>query len=252
MALVNYIGSKGKLAKQIIDKFPTHACYCEVFGGAGNVLFKKEPSKVEVINDINTELVTLYRVVQNHLEEFIRYFKWSLVSRDEWHRQMKSEPETLTDIQRAARFYYLQKLGYGGKVTGRSYGYSKTAKPKLNLLRIEEDLSEYHLRLARVYIENLPYADVIKRYDGDNTFFYLDPPYHLVEDYYGKNIFNENDFSILADILQSIKGKFMLSINDTEFIRNIFKVFKQEKVNVRYTVCKNNNKIADELLVTNY
>ena len=90
-----YIGSKGKLAKTIINKMLEHLCYVEVFGGAGNVLLQKEPSKVEVLNDINKELITLYRVVQNHLEEFLRHFKWELVSRDEFERQLKADPETL-------------------------------------------------------------------------------------------------------------------------------------------------------------
>lgn len=154
---IPYAGSKGKLAKTIIKRLPEHNLYVEVFAGAANVFLKKEPSKIEVINDINKELITLYRVVQNHLEKFVRHFKWALFSREEFNRQLQSQPGTLTDIQRAVRFYYLQKSSFAGKVVGRNFGYSLTTKPHFNLLRIEEELSATHLRLAGATIECLPY-----------------------------------------------------------------------------------------------
>lgn len=141
---------------------------------------------MEVLNDINTDIITLYRVVQHHLEEFIRWFKWVLVSRNEFERWLQAEPKTLTDIQRAVRFFYIQKNSFGGRVDKPSFGYAPSSPPRLNLLRIEEDLSQAHLRLSQVYIENLNYLDLIKRYDRDQTFFYIDPPYWNCEDYYGE------------------------------------------------------------------
>ena len=132
-----------------------------------------------MLNDLNQDIVTLYRVLQHHLEEFIRYFKWVLVSRDEFERWLRVAPDTLTDIQRAARFYYLQKLCFGGRMVNPSFG-TATARPlRLNLLRIEEELSAAHLRPARVFVENLPYARVIEHYDRPTTFYYIDPPYLL-------------------------------------------------------------------------
>ena len=111
-----WIGGKSQLTDKIIPLMPEHHCYCEVFAGAAWLLFRKQPSKVEIINDINSDLVTLYRVVQNHLEEFIRYLKWLLVARDEFDRFMMQEVSTLTDIQRAVRFYYIAKTGYGARI----------------------------------------------------------------------------------------------------------------------------------------
>lgn len=144
-----WVGGKRRLAPHILPLFPEHVCYVEPFCGAAALFFLKEPSKVEVLNDVNGELVNLYRVVQRHLEEFVRQFKWALSSR-EIYRWMKITPsETLTDIQRAARFFYLQRLGFGGKVDGQTFGTATTSPPRLNLLRIEEDLSEAHLRLSR-------------------------------------------------------------------------------------------------------
>ena len=197
--------------------------------------------------------MTLYRVVQHHLEEFMRCFKWALVSREEFGRWLQTPPETLTDIQRSVRFYYLQKSAFGGKISGKpTFGYSMTRPPKLNLLRIEEDLSAAHLRLSQVYVENLPYLDLIKRYDRPETFFYVDPPYWGCEDYYGKAIFERDDFARLADALARVEGKFLLSINDVPEIRETFKVFRIEEVATRYSVSNGKSLPLVELLIRNY
>lgn len=118
--IIPWIGGKRRLAKQILPLIPEHTCYVEPFCGAGAIFFLKEPSKVEVLNDINGDLVNLYRVVRCHLEEFVRQFKWAMVSRQVFEWLRITRPETLTDIQRAARFYYLQKQAFGGKVDGRT------------------------------------------------------------------------------------------------------------------------------------
>lgn len=169
--IIPWIGGKRRLAKHLLPMFPARG-YVEPFCGAAALFFLKEPAKAEVINDINGELINLYRVVQHHLEEFVRQFKYApLVSRQVWQWLQATPPATLTDIQRAARFFYLQKLGFGGKVEGRSFGTSATRGPPLNLLRIEEELSQAHLRLARTNIEHLPWADCVTRYDRHHTLF---------------------------------------------------------------------------------
>lgn len=90
-SFLSYLGGKSLLANKIIPRIPDHSCYCEVFAGASWILFKKEPSKVEIINDINTDLVTLYRVVKHHVREFVRYFEWILTARDEFERFLARE-----------------------------------------------------------------------------------------------------------------------------------------------------------------
>ena len=183
-----YIGGKSKLAETIIKMIPAHKAYCEVFAGAAWVFFRKEPSKYEFINDLDSDLVCFYRVLQNHLEEFLKQFKWLLTSR-EWWEDWKRQQEAggLTDIQRAARYYYLQRMCFGGRVKNRTFGTNQLHRPRINLLRIEEDLSEVHLRLATVSIENLSWHEFIKRYDRPETFFYLDPPYYKLP-YYNHNL----------------------------------------------------------------
>lgn len=250
--LAGWIGGKSQLARRIVEAMPEHQCYVEVFAGAAWTLFKKPESSVEVINDFSSDVANLYRVLQYHLDEFVRQFRWALVGREEWNRLMRVEPNTLTDIQRAARFYYLQKLSFGGKVKGRTLGTATTHPPRLNLLRIEEELSAAHLRLSRVMVENLTYQDCIKRYDREHTFFYLDPPYHGVEDYYGDGLFSRDDFQRMADQLTGIKGKFLMSINDIPDIRATFSGFEIDVVDVTYSCGKGSRPRVGELLIRNY
>lgn len=247
-----WVGGKSKLTSTIIPLIPDHKCYVEVFAGAAWVLFRKEPVKVEVINDINGDLITLYRVLQNHLEEFVRYFKWSLISRDEFERQLAVAPHTLTDIQRSARFYYLVRTSFGAKAYKQSFGVANSQPPRLNFDRIAEDLTEAHLRLSRVTIENLDYEALIKRYDGEHVFFYIDPPYWDCESDYGKGLFDKSDFTTLHDTLAKAKGQWMVSINNVPQIRQLFKDFYIKEVKTKYSINGNRSVPVTELLITNY
>ena len=250
--LRGWLGGKYRLAKKIVELIPeNHNCYVEPFAGAAWVLFHKDPSKSEVLNDYNLEIITLYRVLQNHLEEFIRHFKWVLYHREEFERQKALPPDKLTDIQRAVRFYYIQRNCFGGRINNPAFGTSTLRPPKLNLLRIEEDLSIAHLRLAKVYLESKPYGELIRQYDRPYNFFYLDPPYWGCEDYYGKQMFSRDDFATLAELLAGIKGRFLLSLNDVPQIREIFKAFKIDAVSLRYSVGRNDSP-GKELFIRNY
>jgi DNA adenine methylase len=250
-SFLSYMGGKSLLAGKIIPRIPDHTCYCEVFAGAGWLLFKKEESMVEILNDINVDLVTLYRVVKNHLDEFVRYLRWILIARDEFERFKAENPETLTDIQRAVRFYFILKNSFSGRIKKPSFSISTCRLSGFNLLRIEEQLSEIHLRLARVYIENKSYQDLIASFDRPDTFFYLDPPYYGCENYYGDGIFSREDFGKLGAILRGLKGKFILSINDHPQIRETFKGFRISKEKTRYTASRTSNKAVTELLISN-
>lgn len=245
-----YIGGKSKLSETIINMIPKHDGYCEVFAGAGWVFFRKGPSKFETINDLDGDLICFYRVLQNHLEEFLKQFKWLLSSRElfeDWKRQQ--EAGGLTDIQRAARYYYLQRHSFSGRVKNRTFGPGPLKRPRINLLRIEEELSEVHLRLARVNIENLPYQRFLKLYDRPNVFYYLDPPYYKAP-YYNYNM-ELKDYQEMTEILAGLKGKFILSINDHPEMREVFKAFKMRQVSLNYTVNKNKGKVGKELLIYN-
>ena len=247
--IIPWIGGKSRLAEQVFDKFPEHGCYVEAFAGAAAIFFRKKPSDVEVINDINGELVNLYRVIQNHLEEFVRQFKWVISSRQVYQWEQKKAPETMTDIQRAARFYYLQKQAFGGRVDGQNYGTATTSKPRLNILRIEEELSQAWQRLQGVYVENLSWDEIITRYDRQHTFFYLDPPYWQTEGYGVE--FGFEHYEKMASLANSVEGSMLISINDHPDIRRVFDGLHFEQIPIRYTVGGGGGSEAMELLIWN-
>lgn len=250
--IIPWLGGKRRLANQLLPLFPQHDCYVEVFcGGAALYFLRQAPAPVEVINDINGELVNLYRVVQNHLEEFVRQFKYAISSRQvfKWHQD--TAPETLTDIQRAARFYYLQQHAFGGKVDGQTFGTATTA-PTVNLLRIEESLSAAHLRLAGALVENLPWHTCIEKYDRPHTFFYCDPPYWQTEGYGVP--FPYEEYERMAGLMKSMKGKAMVSINDHPDIRRAFDGLPMLGLEIKYAVSNMHGKpqTSRELMITNW
>lgn len=229
-------GGKRRLASKLLPLFDMpHTCYVETFAGGAAILFaKEEAAKVEVLNDINGELINLYRVVQHHLDEFVRHFRWALASRHLFELAKVTRPETLTDIQRAARTYYLHKLAFGAKVEGQTFGVSATSPVRLNLLRIEEDLSAAHLRLARVTLENLPWRRCVEIYDRPGTAFFFDPPYWKLAGY--GVAFGFQEYEGLADVMRSMDGKAVLTVNDHPDMRRVFDGLPMSRVGIRYTV----------------
>lgn len=253
LPIIPWMGGKRRLADKLIPLFPPHECYVELFcGGAALYFLRAYPSPVEVLNDVNGDLVNLYRVVQHHLEEFVRQFKWAISSRQVFEWQKMTKPETLTDIQRAARFYYLQHHAFGGRIEGQTFGTATTA-PTVNLLRIEESLSAAHLRLAGTTIENETWQECVKRYDRPHTFFYADPPYWQTEGYGVPFPFEQ--YEALATAMRTCRGKMMVSINDHPDIRRVFDgLVIHDGIDIKYSVANNHGAPTEsrELVITNY
>lgn len=250
--MVRWIGGKRRLAPQILPLFPEHSCYVEPFCGAAALFFLKAPAKVEVLNDVNGDLVRLYRVVQHHLDEFIRHFRWALASRELFAWLKATPTETLTDIQRAARFYYLQRLAFGGKVDGQNFGTATTSRPALNLLRMEEELSAVHLRLHQVTIEHLDWHACLERYDRPHTLAYLDPPYYGTTGY-GVD-FGLEEYTRMAELLRNMKGKAIVSVNDIPAMRQAFAGLTMKRLAITYTVGASGKgrKPSGELVIRNF
>lgn len=248
--VIPWVGGKRKLAKVILPLFPEHTCYVEPFCGGAALFFMKQPSEVEVLNDINSDIVNLYRVVQNHLEEFIRQFKWALTSREIFGWAKDTPPATLTDIQRAARFYYLQKLCFGAKVQGYAFGTSPTRPTSLNLMRLEETLSDAWMRLQRVTVEHLDWQECIRRYDRPGTFFYLDPPYWETQGYGVP--FGIEQYQAMAGLARDMKGKAIISVNDHPDMREVFTGLDICTISTIYTVGGNSGQKVGELIIRNF
>src|SRR3977135_2176411 len=137
-----YIGGKNRLAHKIIAPLPEHTAYVEPFAGGAQVFFHKEPSKVEVLNDLDFEIVNFFRCCQHHYEELVRYLNYSLISR-RWYGLISAEkPESLTDIQRAGRFFYLQKNSFGGLILKQHYHYGVIQPSNYNLERLPQIIEQ--------------------------------------------------------------------------------------------------------------
>jgi DNA adenine methylase len=248
-----YIGGKRVLSKTIIElinKTP-HSGYAEAFVGMGGVFFKRNHRpKTEVINDINGDVATLFRICQRHFPQFMETLKFQITSRREFERLVACVPSTLTDLERAARFIYLQRTAFGGKVVGQNFGVDKSGGGRFNLTRVAPLLEDIHERMAGVVIECLDWHDFIQRWDREGMLFYLDPPYFGNENDYGKNVFDRSDFETMAGLLAKIKGRFILSNNAAPEIRETFKVFQQKDVDCTYSVAGGVGKAVKELIIT--
>lgn len=247
-----YIGGKRKLASQItpiIEKIP-HDIYAEPFVGMGGIFFRRRHiPKHEVINDYSNEVINFFRVTQRHCRELLHILRFQLSSRTVFCQMIDTPVAVMTDIERAAKFFYLQKTCFGGKLSGKNYGVD-VRRSRFNIRKLKKHLIDLHRRLSAVTVECLPYDEFICRYDRPGVLFYLDPPYWGCENDYGKEMFNRDDFVKLAEQLAGIRGKFLMSINDVPQIRDIFQAFSIHEVNTTYTIGAKNKDIV-ELIVTN-
>ncbi|WP_298808318.1 DNA adenine methylase [uncultured Sphingomonas sp.] len=249
-----YIGGKRNLARRVIallGQIP-HTSYAEPFVGMGGI-FLRRPTRpaAEAINDVSGDIATFFRVLQEHYPYFIDMLRWRVASRAEFERLRAIPGDRLTDLQRAARFLYLQRLAFGGKVEGRHFGVDKGQGARFNIGKLEPMLADIHERLQGVVVEQLGYADFIRRYDRDGALFYLDPPYWGCETDYGQDVFGRADFAALAEQLAGIKGAFVLSINDTPGARETFARFDMVDVPVTYTIGAGAAKKVGELIISN-
>lgn len=250
-----YIGGKRKLARTIcraIDRIPHHS-YGEVFMGMGGVFLRRtRAARAEFVNDWSEDVATLFRILQRHYVAFLDMLRYQLSTRSGFERLLKVDPSTQTDLERAARFLYLQRLTFGGKVAGRSFGVDPTGSSGFDLTRLVPLLEAIHERLAPVTIERLPWNEFIARYDTPETLFYLDPPYFGSEGDYGKLLFTRTEFVPMAAQLAGIKGRFLLSLNDHPEVRRIFAGFAMIELAVTYSV-GGGDKVqhTTELLISN-
>lgn len=248
-----YIGGKRRLAARLVERIAAvpHRTYCEPFVGMGGVFFRRMAAPpAEVINDRNGEVANLFRILQRHYVPFIEMLRYQITSRREFERLKASDPATLTDLERAARFLYLQRLAFGGKVAGQSFGVDPRSAAGFNLTRLEPQLAEVHERLAGVTIECLDWLAFLDRYDRDETLFYLDPPYHGSEGDYGRELFSRDQFEAMALRLARLRGRWILSINDVPEIRELFAGFAIEEVSLRYSVGGGRGTAARELIIS--
>lgn len=226
---------------------------CRAFCRDGGVFLRRtRRAKAEIINDYSRDVSNFFRILQRHYPAFIDIVRYQVTSRAEFERLVKTDPETLTDLERSARFLYLLKTGFGGKVVGHSFGVDTTNFGRFDITKLIPALEDLHDRLAGVTIESLNYPDFIVRYDRPHTLFYLDPPYYGCEGDYGRHLFSRADFERISGVLAGLQGHFILSLNDHPEVRRIFSAFSMYEVKTTYTIAKGDNQHeAIELLIHN-
>lgn len=241
--VAGYIGGKRNLAKRVIERINAvpHSAYAEPFVGMGGIFLRRNlRPPAEAINDWSADVSTFFRILQRHYVAFMDMLRFELTTRTRFEQLLRTDPTTLTDLERAARFLYLQRAAFGGKVSGRAFGVSPMTSARFDITKLAPMLEAAHERLAPVTIERLPWADFIERYDRPGMLFYLDPPYYGSEkDYVGDDrtpLFDRSEFEAMAEILRRLQGRFLLSINDHPDVRELFKGFSIEAVQTTYQV----------------
>lgn len=247
-SFIPWIGGKRLLRKTILQHFPEGkpSRYIEPFGGAGWVLFSKDNhAELEVYNDSNSQLVSLFRCAKYHTEELVKEIDSLCLNSRELFETFKEYQNAngFTDIQKAAMFYLIIRISYGAD--RRTFGCSKK-----NILDKTEFLYKVKVRLKNVVIENRDFEKVIKNYDRPKALIYLDPPYHGTEKYYDE-AFNENDHVRLYNVLSTISGRFILSYNNDDFIKTLYKNYSITNVN-RQNNLSNKGIVFKELIIKNY
>lgn len=242
-------GGKSQLRKQIIEMFPDHVCYTEPFFGMGWVYFGKAPSKVEVINDVNGEVINLFRMIKYHSDEIQRLMEYEVSARDQFDYYQAINIKQLTEIQRAIRFMFIISQSFGGM--GKTFGYGTQGRPKPQIFDTDQ-LKHIKARLRNTYIENKPFLDIIQRYDRSHTLHFCDPPYFATSGY--EHDFTDQDHILLRDILKNVKGNFLLTIDDHPEVRALYKGFNILETEVRYSVSRENKgrRNFKELIISNF
>jgi DNA adenine methylase len=253
---MSWVGGKKALQEIIVEKFPLYyERYIEIFGGGDWVLFHKPPGNdFECYNDFNGLLTNLYRCVRDAPTELIEELRFVLNSREDFEqiRSALARDSPASDAEKAARFYQIIRFSYAS-------GLKSFASHPHDIWSDFPLIEQAHRRLGKVVIENQDFERLIGHYDRPVSFFYADPPYYETEGYYsniGENGFTAVDHVRLRDMLMRIEGKFLLSYNDCEFVRDLYnapnltiaEVSRLNSIKQRY----DGGSQFEELLIANY
>lgn len=245
-----YYGSKHRLAKRLVALMPPHRCYVEVFGGGASLLFAKRPSKVEVYNDVDEEVVNFFDVLRGPLRaKLIEQLELTPHARSEHARCKRSYGCTTDPVERARRFFVLVRQSYSG-IFGNAYSTSKVKAVAATFARKVEGLEEVIERLRPVQIEGRDFRRIIPKFDDEETCFYCDPPYvhstrssrpagRRLRQY--RHEMTDGDHAELLGLLRSAKGKVMLSGYDSPLYRRMLSGWRRWTKTVQCVSATTNN-----------
>jgi DNA adenine methylase len=251
-----WFGGKGKVAQKIIQHMPQHKVYVEPFGGAAHVISQKPQMYHEVYNDIDGELVNFLLVAREHTEKLIHACETLPYSRELYER-WKSEEFPPDPFERAVRFFYLNRSGIakgngpGTAKTGWRHSTSSSQNPAVGYQSACREIEQFAKRMRGVMIEHDDFRTIIKKYDSPDTLFYVDPPYIGKEKYYAGG-FTEQDHRDLAELLNRIQGKAIVSYYDDPLLLEIYPGWRRETFESFKQVVNGDNCFAEELLLMNF
>lgn len=231
--LVSWAGGKTRLLKHLVSHIPERSGYIEVFAGGCALLLAKEPGKLEVVNDINGDLVTLYKVAKYHPDALAHEMDMMPASR----RLLQDSNEllrtqALTDIQRAARFLHANKTSFGGGGGTLAIARNPKSCAFVGTQSLIDSIHKFSKRMNRVIIENVDYRRIFKLYDHPENFMFIDPPY-LDSD--GKNYRGWTEFEMgsLAFEVKKLKSRWILTVDDSPFNRRMWSDYRSMAVSTR-------------------
>jgi DNA adenine methylase len=218
---ITYYGGKQGMLKHIRPLIPPHDLYCEPFAGGAAVFFDKEPVKVNVINDLNGELINFYKTIVSDIEGLKIEIQKTLHCRSQhqhaWY--IYNNPDYFNVTQRAWAVFILSKLGFSGQLSS-SFGFDKANALHPRKIRFAKDIFTEELKtlLEHSTIECDDAFTIIRRYDCDDAFHFIDPPYVGSNMGHYSGMFNEQSLIELLELLVDLNGKFMLTMYPNQTI----------------------------------
>lgn len=255
-SVISRQGGKSRLVKKIVPLFPPHKMYAEVFGGAAWILLNKEMSLIEIFNDIEGNIVNLFRIIREFPREFTNRFRYDLVARSTFDEYKEKDLSELDPFDRAVQYYYVYCNSFSSDMS-TFIKRDRLTNPNRMISRLPGLIEEFTKRLRDVVIENLDFREFFDKYNGPEWLFYLDPPYYGVEGY--EHPFNDQEHNDLCKILsETFQGRFILSYNDVPEIRELYSKFTVNTLDIIYqaanrpNVKKSLSGQKSELIITNF
>ena len=259
-AVLKYPGSKWKIAGQLVEMIPQHHSYVEPYFGSGAVLFKKPLSDIETINDIDDDVTNLFMCIRQDSEKLARLVMSTPFSRQEYEESFGTDKFGIMILddpyQKALRFLVRCWQGHGFRTNGCKVGWKNDVQGRersyalWNWYRLPDWIIEVAERLRKVQIENKPALDVIKRFNYENVFMYIDPPYLLgtrAGKQYKCEMSDKDHEELLKELLQN-KAKIMISGYESQ----MYNEYLENWHKLKFYSCAEHGKPRTEVIWMNY
>lgn len=253
---ITYYGGKITMLRHILPRIPAHNLYTEVFCGGAAVYFAKTPVRAEILNDLNGDLITFYRVAKSNFTALKQRINMTLHSRDlhAHAAHMLKYPMFFDDIDRAWAIWALSKMSFAAMLDG-SFGYDLNGMMPQKIINAKEDFGEdVSRRLELTTIENRDALEVLKAYDRPDAWHFIDPPYVGSDCGHYDGVWGVSDLARLMELLEQLHGKWMLTMFPSEIIeeyakRNGWVIHRVERF---ISASRTNRRMQEEWMICNY